>query len=426
MDINRKTAYEVLLDIEKNGAYSNFALNEFIKKNKPENEAFVRELVYGVLENKMLLDYYLEALIPSGIAKLKKQDLALLRMGLQQLRAMQSVPSYAAVSETVELAKRFAKGRERFINAVLRGYLKKADEIALPDRETDLTVYLSVRYSAAAWIAELWTESYGAEKAEELLAAANRTPQMSIRVNTMKTSAEELVNLLRNEGFSAELSEKTPRGLLVSGSRLLESKAYEQGLFSVQDIASIMVSDILDAQPGDRVIDVCAAPGGKTLATAEKMQNRGKITAMDLYEHKLKLIEKQAERCGIDIIRTRRHDSTETLAELRASADRVLADVPCSGLGVIGRKPEIKYKEGVELAELTERQVKILNSASEYVKEGGVLVYSTCTVNRSENENQIEKFLTEHKDFKAELAIQLLPTEGTDGFFICKMKRDKS
>lgn len=424
MDINRKTAYEVLLDIEKNGAYSNFALNDFIKKNKPENEAFVRELVYGVLENKLLIDYCLDALIPSGAAKLKKQDLTLLRMGVYQLRAMQSVPEYAAVSETVELAKSFAKGRERFINAVLRGYLKKADEIVLPDRETDLTAYLSVRYSVAAWIVKLWTDSYGAEKAEELLAAANRTPQMSIRVNTMKTSAEELMKLLRQEGFSAELSEKTPRALLVSGSKLLAGSAYERGLFSVQDIASIMVSDVLDAQPGEKVIDVCAAPGGKTLATAEKMQNRGEITAMDFYGHKLKLIEKQAERCGIDIIRTRQHDGTETLAELRASADRVLADVPCSGLGVIGRKPEIKYKAAIDLAELTERQAKILDSAAEYVKKGGVLVYSTCTINRDENENQIERFLTEHREFKAELEMQLLPTEGTDGFFICRMKRD--
>lgn len=423
MDINRKTAYEVLFEIEKNSAYSNFALNDFIKKNKPENEAFVRELVYGVLENRLLLDYYLDALIPRGIGKLKKQDLTLLRMGLYQLRFMQSVPAYAAVNETVNMAKRLARGREGFINGVLRGYMKKADEIALPDRKTDLTAYLSVRYSAAAWIVKLWTDSYGEEKAEELLAAANRTPQMSIRVNTMKTSAEELMDMLRNEGFSAELSEKTPRALLVSGSRLLASDAYEQGLFSVQDIASIMVSDILDAQPGESVIDVCAAPGGKTMATAEKMQNCGKITAMDLYEHKLSLIENQAKRCGISIISTKQHDSTESCTELKSTADRVLADVPCSGLGVIGRKPEIKYKDSVDLSELTQRQARILEAAAEYVKKGGVLVYSTCTINRSENEKQIESFLSKHKDFRTERQIQLLPTEGTDGFFICRMVR---
>lgn len=423
MDKNRKTAYETLLEIEKNGAYSNFALNDFIKKNKAENEAFVRELVYGVLENKILLDYYLDALIPTGTRKLKKQELTLLRMGLYQLRSMQSVPSYAAVSETVELAKRFANGRERFINAVLRGYMKKADEIELPDRNTDLIAYMSILYSVSPWIAELWTDTYGEEKAEEILAAANRSPVLSVRTNVMKTSAGELAEILRSEGFSAEISDKTPRGLLVSGSRLLESEAYRMGLFSVQDIASIMVSDILDAQPSDTVIDVCAAPGGKTLATAEKMGNCGEITAMDIYQHKLALIEKQADRCGIDIIRTLRHDSTGTLEELRSSADRVLADVPCSGLGVIARKPEIKYKKDIDMRELTERQAKILDSASAYVKSGGSLVYSTCTINRSENEEQIERFLREHKDFTAELMIQLLPTEGTDGFFICRMIR---
>lgn len=423
MDINRKTAYEVLLETEKNAAYSNFALNEYIKKNKPENEAFVRELVYGVLENKLLLDYYLAALIPRGIGRLKKQDLTLLRMGLYQLCFMQSVPAYAAVNETVNMAKRLARGREGFINGVLRGYMKKADEIALPDKDTDLTAYLSIRYSAAAWIVKLWTDTYGAEKAEQLLAAANRAPQMSIRVNTMKTSAEELMELLKAEGFSAEPSERTPRALLVSGSRLLASDAYEQGLFSVQDVASIMVSDILDAQPGDCVIDVCAAPGGKTMATAERMNNCGKITAMDLYEHKLSLIEKQANRCGISIIDTMQHDSTESSPELKSSADRVLADVPCSGLGVIGRKPEIKYKDSTDLNELIQRQAMILNAASEYVKQGGVLVYSTCTINRRENEEQIEGFIEAHRDFRVEQKLQLLPTEGTDGFFICRMIR---
>lgn len=423
MDINRKTAYEVLLEIEKNDVYSNLALNDFIKKNKPENEAFIRELVYGVSENRILLDYYLDALIPSGIRRLKKQDLTLLRMGIYQLRFMNGVPSYAAVNETVNMAKRYAKGREKFINGVLRGYQKRSDEIVLPDREKDATAYLSVRYSVEAWIVKLWLDTYGEEKTEEILAAANRTPKLSIRVNTLKTTAEELAEKLEKEGFTVQNSEKTARGLWVSGSGLLKSETYVNGLFSVQDIASILVSDILSAEAGDTVVDVCAAPGGKTIATAEKMGNSGRIIAMDLYEHKLQLIEKQAERCGINIIETRQNDSTAVCENLRETADCVLADVPCSGLGVIARKPEIKYKKALDLTELTERQAKILDAASEYVKKGGVLVYSTCTINKDENEKQIERFLTEHKDFKAEHQVQLLPTEGTDGFFICKMTR---
>lgn len=423
MDVNRKTAYDVLLDIEKNGAYSNFALNHFIGRNHPENEAFVRELVYGVLETKMLLDYYLDALIPSGTKKLKKQDLTLLRMGVYQLRSMDSVPQYAAVNETVNMAKRLAKGRERFINGVLRGYIKKSEDIQLPSREAQLTEYLSIAYSIQPQIVELWLAEYGEQQTEEILAAVNRAPKMTVRVNQMKISRDELAERLQQEGFDAKESEKTPRGLIVSGSRLLESRAYKEGLFSVQDLASIMVSDILAAKPGQTVIDVCAAPGGKTLATAEQMENRGKIIAMDVYEHKLALIEKQAKRCGIDIIETKCHDSTEAVRELKELADCVLADVPCSGLGVIGRKPEIKYKEDLDLQELTLRQAKIFDVAASYVKSGGTLVYSTCTINKDENERQIERFSENHKDFKTEKALQLLPTEGTDGFFICKMTR---
>lgn len=423
MDLNRKTAYEILLDVEKNEAYSNFATNYFVKKNTPDKEAFVRELVYGVLENKILLDYYLNELIPRGVRKVKKQELTLLRMGLYQLIYMDSVPEYAAVNETVNMARRFVRGQERFVNGVLRGYLKKRGEIKLPDAEKEPVKYLSVAYSVREWIVKLWLETYGMEKTEEILKAINMPPKLSIRVNLMKTETRVLADVLKKEGFDVEISDKTDRGLLVSGSRLLESEAYSNGLFSVQDIASIMASDILGANPEDSVADVCAAPGGKTIATAERMQNKGSIIAMDIYEHKLRLIEEQASRCGIDIIRTKCHDSTKETAELVGKCDRVLADVPCSGLGVMGRKPEIKYRENPDLEELIARQAKILATASLYVKPGGTLVYSTCTINKEENENQIERFLEKNKDFTVDKEMQLLPTEGTDGFFICRMIR---
>ncbi len=423
MDLNRKTAYEILLDIERNDSYSNLATNNFIKKNAPDKEAFVREIVYGVLENKILLDYYLDALVPSGVKKIKKKELTLLRMGLYQIIYMDSVPEYAAVSETVNLAKRLASGREKFINGVLRAYIKKRGEISLPDIEKEPVRYLGVKYSICEWIVRLWLNTYGLEKTEEMLAAINTAPMLSVRVNRLKIDTNELAELLEKEGFCVQASDKTPRGLFVSGSRLLESDAYKQGFFSVQDIASIMTSDILGAKPGDTVLDLCAAPGGKTLATAELMQNQGKIIAIDIYEHKLSLIRAQAMRCGIDIIRTKCHDSTIEIFEFIESADYVLADVPCSGLGVMARKPEIKYRKDPDLDELTDRQAKILARAAAYVKKGGSLVYSTCTINRDENENQIERFLHENRDFAVEKQIQLLPTDGTDGFFICKMIR---
>lgn len=425
MDINRKTAFDVLMDVEKNVAYSNLSLNSFIEKNRPDSPAFVRELVYGVLRNKLLLDWFLGQLIPSGLKKIKKQDMTLLRMGVYQLSYMKSVPEYAAVSETVNMAKKLARGRERFINGVLRGYIRNRQQLALPDREVNLEEYLSIVYSVERWIVRLWKDTYGAEKTEALLRASNETPELAVRVNLMKTDRKSLKEKLEALGFEAAESEVSDRALLVKGSGLLDTELYREGMFSVQDEASILASDALDAKPGDCIADVCAAPGGKTFATAELMAGKGVIYAMDKYEHKLKLMEAQAKRAGIDNIRLLQHDSTVPVEELKGQMDKVLADVPCSGLGVMRRKPEIKYKGRQELNELIERQRQILLAAASYVKAGGTLVYSTCTINPAENEKQIVEFLRGNKDFKALEQKQLLPDGGTDGFFICRMRKEQ-
>ena len=425
MDINRKTAFDVLMDVEKNGAYSNLSLNSFIEKNRPDSPAFVRELVYGVLRNRMLLDWFLGQLIPSGLKKIKKQDLTLLRMGVYQLSYMKSVPEYAAVSETVNMSKKLARGRERFINGVLRGYIRNRQQLVLPDREVNLEEYLSIVYSSERWIVRLWTDAYGAEKTEALLKASNETPELAVRVNLMKTDRKSLKEKLEALGFEAEESEVSDRALLVKGSGLLDTEPYREGMFSVQDEASILASDALDAKPGDCIADVCAAPGGKTFATAELMAGKGVIYAMDKYEHKLKLMEAQAKRAGIENIRLLKHDSTEPVEGLKERMDKVLADVPCSGLGVIRRKPEIKYKGMQDLDELIERQRQILQAAASYVKAGGTLVYSTCTINPVENEKQIVEFLRGNKEFKALEQKQLLPDGGTDGFFICRMRKEQ-
>lgn len=425
MDINRKTAFDVLMDVEKNGAYSNLSLNSFIEKNHPDSPAFVRELAYGVLRNKLLLDWFLGQLIPSGLKKIKKQDMTLLRMGVYQLSYMKSVPEYAAVSETVNMAKKLARGRERFINGVLRGYIRNRQQLALPDREVNLEEYLSIVYSVERWIVRLWKDAYGAEKTEALLRASNETPELAVRVNLMKTDRKSLKEKLEALGFEVAESEVSDRALLVKGSGLLDTELYREGMFSVQDEASILASDALDAKPGDCIADVCAAPGGKTFATAELMAGKGVIYAMDKYEHKLKLMEAQAKRAGIDNIRLLQHDSTVPVEELKGQMDKVLVDVPCSGLGVMRRKPEIKYKGRQELNELIERQRQILLAAASYVKAGGTLVYSTCTINPAENEKQIVEFLRGNKDFKALEQKQLLPDGGTDGFFICRMRKEQ-
>ena len=421
MDLSRKTAYEILFEIEKEEAYSNLTINRFLEKNRPDNPAFIRELVYGVLENKILLDYYLDKLIPSGIKKVKKKEATLLRLGLYQLIFMDSVPDYAAVNETVTLAKKLVRGREGFINGVLRGYMKKGSEIKLPDETKDLKHYLSIKYSFPLWLIEKWDKQYGMEECKKLLEASNARPKLSIRINVNKTSREELKDYLEEKGYEVTEGTFSNRTLHVKGSGLLEDERYTEGYFSIQDEASTVAADELGAKPGETVIDVCAAPGGKTSAIAELMGNNGKVYSCDIYEHKLELIDKLAERLDLSIIEPTLLDGTSGNAEWNETADRVLADVPCSGLGVIRRKPEIKYKDITDFRELVKIQKSILENAANYVKPGGTLVYSTCTINKDENELQVKAFLENNNGFELISEKQFLPTEDIDGFYVCKM-----
>ncbi len=425
MDANRKTAYLTLMDIESKKSYSNIALNHQIVCNRPDSQGFVRELVYGVLENKMLLDYYIDQLVPSGSASLKASDRTVLRMGIYQLGYMDSVPEYAAVNESVILAKRYCRGRDGFINGVLRNYLKHKFSIKLPDRSQDEIKYLSIKYSYAPWIIELWLEQYKMDFVEAMLQAGNETPPTTIRLNWLKVMKKDLIEKLESKGYEVEEGKVCQNALHVKGSGLLSGELYKGGLFSVQDESSMLVAEKLDPQHGDIVMDVCAAPGGKTMAIAERMNNTGKILASDIYRRKLDLVDKEAERLGITNVETRSWDAARVDSSMIEKADRVLVDVPCSGLGVVRRKPEIKYKEKTQEMELLpKKQLAILSASSQYVKLGGMLVYSTCTVNPYENQRVITDFLKKHNSFKKEEMIQLLPhVNGTDGFFICTMKK---
>lgn len=426
MDINRRVAYLALMDVETKKSYSNLALNHHIMIHKPDSPAFVRELTYGVLENKMLLDYYIDQLVKTGAASLKASDRTLLRMGIYQLGYMDSVPEYAAVNESVVMAKKYCRGRSGFINGVLRGYLAKKDELTLPDPAEDFVKYLSVKYSYAPWIVELWLEEYDAEFVEELLAAGNATPENTIRINWMKTIKGDLVEKLEERGFEVKNGRLCQNALYVKGSGLLESGLYKEGLFSVQDESSMLVAEKLDPKHGQTVMDLCAAPGGKTMAIAERMNNTGRIIASDIYRRKLDLIDREANRLGMKNIETRAWDATRVDASMIDKADRVLVDAPCSGLGVVRRKPEIKYKEKTQEMDLLPRkQLAILQTAAKYVKVGGTLVYSTCTINPYENQRVVDDFIKKHNTFEVEDMLQLLPNkDGTDGFFICVMKND--
>lgn len=427
MGSNRKTAYFALMAVETKKSYSNIALNHHIKRGNPESPGFVRELVYGVLENKYLLDYIIDYFVPSGAAKLKNQDLTILRMGIYQIGYMDSVPEYAAVNESVDMAKKFARGRSAFINGVLRTYIREKFKVNLPDRGEDEVRYLSIKYSYEPWIIELWMEHFETEFVEALLQAGNETPEMVIRLNWLKIMKKDLVAQLEGQGFKVREGKLSSNALHVEGPNILETQEYKLGMFSVQDESSQLATVMLDPQHGDFIMDVCAAPGGKTLAIAERMNNTGTVLASDVYTRKVGIIDKECKRLGLTNVRTRTWDATKVDSDLIGKADRVIVDAPCTGLGVIRRKPEIKYiKRSTDIDQLPRKQAEILAASSKYVKIGGILMYCTCTINPEENQKVVLDFLRKHKDFEKQEMVELFPNvDGTNGFFICKMiKRD--
>ena len=428
MDANRKTAYLSLVDVESKKAFSNLAINHQVIINKPNSQGFVRELVYGVLESKLTLDYYIDQLLNDGIESLKIPELTIIRMGIYQLGCMNSVPEYAAVNESVMLAKKYCRSKSGLINGVLREYLNKKMQLRLPDRADDEVKYLSVKYSYAPWIVELWLEYYNVDFVEELMRAGNETPPMTIRLNWLKIMKKDLIAKLEEQGFEVSEGKLCQNALNVKGNRLLETEMYKLGMFTPQDESSMLVAEKVAPKHGETVMDVCAAPGGKTTAIAERMNNTGKIIASDIYRRKLDLIDKEARRLGITNIETRSWDATRVDSSMLHRADRVLVDAPCSGLGVVRRKPEIKYKAFTEEMDLLpKKQLAILSASSNYVKLGGTLVYSTCTINPAENEKVTDAFLKRNPSFEKVERTLLLPNiNGTDGFFICVMKRDDS
>lgn len=425
MSANRKTAFFTLMDIEARKAYSNLALNHQIARRKPDSPALVRQIVYGILENKLYIDYLIEHYLDSPVELMRNCEKIVLRMGIYQLKYMDSIPTYAAVNETVALAKRFCSRKKDLVNAVLRNFMRTGHTIMLPDREEDEVRYLSLKYSYAPWIVQLWLDNYESSFVEELLGAGNQIPDLVIRPNLLKTNREDLKKRLISRKFQVADGNLAPDALHVRGSRLIGGRLFNSGMFSVMDEGSMHVVNMLDPQPGEFIMDVCAAPGGKTVYIAEKMNNIGQVLAQDIYKRKLNLVTQAADRLGITIIKARTWDATRLNSSLEGSADRVLVDAPCSGLGVLRRKPEIKYRNlNKELRFLPVKQLAILNASSQSVKSGGILVYSTCTINPAENHRVVLAFLKANKDFEKEESIQLLPNiNNTDGFYICRMRK---
>ena len=375
MDKDRRAVFLILKDIEKNGAYSKLAVKKFLDENETVNPPFIREMVYGIIRNRILLDYNIGRYL-SGNRRLKPADRILLRMGFYQIADMNSVSDYAAVSETVELAKKFAPGREAFINAVLRNFLRDGHIL-----ESDS---LSVKYSCHESIIRHFEKYYGKEKTVKILENAMKAPPVSERVNL-------------------------------------------NGSVSIQGLSSRAAVEKLAPKPGEKILDLCAAPGGKAIYAAQLMKNTGEITACDIHEHRVKLIEKEAERTGSTIIKTRLLDAGVHRPEFDGAFDAVICDVPCSGLGTIAKKPEIKLKDmdamDEQLRQLYGIQAAILNNAAQYVKPGGRILYSTCTLNPGENELQVESFEKQHGNFEMQYSGTIFPEGEYDGFYIAILKR---
>lgn len=455
IDLDREAAFKALLAIERDGSYSNLELSKMLASDVLSNKGFIREIVYGVTENKIYLDYILDKFIKKGAAKTKLQALIILRMGVYQILFMNSVPNYAAVNESVALARRFARGTDGFINGVLRNFIRNMDSASEIDVKGQLE-YLSIRYSCQLKLVEELVSMLGFEHAKMILEHAGHRPPLSIRVNIAKISVKELADRLRANGFEIEGSKLSDRVLLVKGGALTEANEYKEGLFSIQSEESCAIADFADAKSTELVIDLCAAPGGKAAAMAEQMLKpststepltktepgkkpststepltetelgiaSGKVIALELYEHRAALIEATARRLGLENIEVRCQDAVEQIDELVGKADLVLADVPCSGLGVIRRKPEMKYRDEFDFDELVEIQKSILETGSSYLKPGGRLIYSTCTINPRENELMVKDFLERHEEFISEKEVKLSPFDnGYDGFYMNKLKK---
>ena len=422
----RVVALEVLLRCEAAGQYANLALDSALKRESAlsgADKALCTALFYGVIEHKLLLDHVIDEASSIPPSAIERRVRMLLRMGLCQLLYFDRIPDHAAINETVELTPRRSRG---FVNAILRGFCRKQKKVNYPDAASEPLRYLSVRYSVPEALAEAFVRGYGFERAERLLAAFDRTPDVTVRVNTLRRTREDFISVYG--GLPTEIA---PYGVRFSDmSGILDAVA--AGDCFVQDEASQICTEALGARPSERVLDLCAAPGSKSFGAALSMQNKGEVHSFDLHENKLSLIRNGAMTLGVTNMTVAAGDARLASPQTVGVFDRVICDVPCSGYGVLAKKPDIRYKDFSLAAGLLPIQSAILDAAAVCVRPGGVLLYSTCTLLPEENEAQVEAFLQRHCDFAlqpftvgdlhAEGMLTLAPdTHHTDGFFMAKL-----
>ena len=429
---SRELILDTLLLIDRDGEYSHIALKQVLDKYQyldKKERAFITRVVNGTLERMIELDHIIHSFSKVKVNKMKPVIRMILRSGVYQIKYMDAVPDSAVCNESVKLTgKRGFTGLKGFVNGVLRNVSRNLAKVEYPSREKDPEGYLSIRYSLPAWLAAQWILEYGLEKAEEIGEGFFAERPLCVRCNTSRISREELAERLRREGVEATPDEEVPCALWLQGyDHVAGLPEFREGLFYVQDLSSMRAVLWADPKEGDQVLDVCAAPGGKAIHVAEMLRGTGMVEARDLTDYKIGLLEENIRRAGLANIRAVKWDATLPDPEKEEKMDIVLADLPCSGLGVLGKKPDLRYKMTPEKEEeLVRLQQKILSVAQAYVKPGGTLVYSTCTIHRAENEENTRWFLENHPVFHLRKERQLLPgADRGDGFYIAVMEKER-
>ncbi len=447
----REAALLALLEMEERGAYAAIARDRALGGlGLPERDrAFATELIFGVTRHRRTLDYVIDAFTSRPTAHMDPVARNSLRLGAYQILHLERVPARAAVNESVELARRFGhEGTASFVNGVLRSMLRDPGRVRFPDSSTDPVAHIALKHSHPDWMVARWLSRFGLADTTRLCEANNERPPLTLRVNTLKTTVAQAIRSLSGAGISSRPSPHVPEAVEVTDSvDITHHPCYRDGAFFIQDSASMLVAYALDPRPGDAVVDLAAAPGGKATHIAERMLDRGLVVAVDLHEHRKRLIDENASRLGLRSVRAVRADATRLPPDLgRAIFDRALIDAPCSGTGVLRRRPDLRWHRQVEdLEGLVELQLAILSSGASLVKPGGVIVYSTCSIEPEENASVIRKFLEARKEFEIEPARPYLPSgfsaafedqglpfvetlphvHGMDGFFIARLVRSR-
>lgn len=437
---SRELAVNILERIINKGSYSNITLSNELNNSElsDQDKGLVTEIVYGTLRRLKTIDMMIGSFV-RDMSIMDKKILNILRVAIYQMQYLDKVPSYAACNEAVEIAKGVSEKESKLVNGILRNYLKKEGEMDIEFRnKIDEIAY---EYSFEAWMIRMFFKQYGEKETIKILNGLNCTPKVTIRVNNLKYDYDEVFEELENLEYDIAEGNVCPEAIIIKGGKSLEKNpVFLEGKITVQDESAMLVAPLLDIEEGQTVIDMCSAPGGKTTHISELLNNSGEVLAFDLYEKKLNLIKETAERLGITNIKLAEMDATKFNEKLVDLADRILIDVPCSGLGIIRKKPEIKWnKKRKELKDLATVQREIMGNAWKYLKKDGIMIYSTCTLNKEENEENIEWFLSKYKD--AEIArvfigngdnfkydnlgtLTILPNEYMDGFFVAKIKKN--